>query len=665
MKIAEVYIDTNIGTDRSYEYLVPETVKVGDVVDLSFGYRKSKGIVTRIKDEADFKGKLKKITNIDKKKSLNVDQLRLSFFIKDKFKLPLYRTTTFFPAPTGSSAEEVFYRLNKDQNLRGKNQVLVRDRLKKGPATFEDLKKEIPNLTKSTLRRLNELEVVEEKRETKKQNVPFLDDLPEIPKNAFIKITDKEKLARLVFNEAQKLSGQILVVFPSKLKARDFSEYLKDLGLYPTLYLNDLPKREKEDLIDNVAAGNYRIVVGTHSSAFLPFKDLNEIIVAETGDLNYYSNEATKYNLVEVVEEISSLWDKKVIYTDYVDSVLSLYKKRNGSWQELDLFGLPNLKVEYVNNESGLISDNFLSRKLDTYLKGATSAEKVYIVLNRISLKDVPYCNRCGRSLKCPECNAFLQLDKEENEVFCSRCGYKAKKFEECPECGSERISYNDVGRPRLKEILKESFDQKNIKDASDEDVASADIIIGTVNQLKHLGLDDIKKILAVSIDSELSSQNFLNGERVLRNYSQVLETYPNAEMIVQSNAYNNSFYSGLAEFDDLFLTQDLKFREDSNLPPFSDLYLFTFKSDKPLLADKDSITLINRIRNRFDQADRLIIELPYQVKDRDGSILTKFTIKDPKRVGFSEFLSQMIDEGEIKALNSSLQLLVNPPSVL
>lgn len=124
-----------------------------------------------------------------------------------------------------------------------------------------------------------------------------------------------------------KENKQILLLIPEIILTNQISNRLKKVFWKDIIVLNStISPAKKTNYFIDIYSWNAKIIVWTRSAIFYPFSDLWLIIIDEEHDNSYKSDQAPRYNSLEIAEKITKLNKNKLILASWTPSINSMYR---------------------------------------------------------------------------------------------------------------------------------------------------------------------------------------------------------------------------------------------------------------------------------------------------------------------------------------------------
>ena len=375
----------------------------------------------------------------------------------------------------------------------------------------------------------------------------------------------------------------------ARVKAR-----IKDCAIFHSA----MSDGERYDEWRKIYRGEARVVVGARSAIFAPLRNLGLIIIDEEHEHTYKQDTNPRYNAKDVAKMRSKYNKCPLILGSATPSIDSFYKAKNKEYVLLQLphrannSVLPTINIVNMSDEISFGNRTILSNLLHNMITDRLDKnEQVMLLINKRGYSSFVMCRSCGEAIKCPNCDVTMTYHKTTDNLVCHYCGYKRDKPKECPSCSSKAIKEIGIGSEQVEEMIKKTFNTEVIRMDSDTTTAKgshaklikdfssgkANILVGTQMISKGLDFDNVTLVGILLADITLKMPDYRNSERT---YDLIMQVAGRAgrrnikgDVVVQS--FNTSHYSiDLTKYNnyELFYNQEIEYRRDANLPPFSNL---------------------------------------------------------------------------------------------
>ncbi|MEN0002257.1 MAG: primosomal protein N' [Pseudomonadota bacterium] len=280
--------------------------------------------------------------------------------------------------------------------------------------------------------------------------------------------------------------SQVLVLLPEIALTQSFMERFHDrFGAEPAAWHSDLPPKQRERTWRQVAEGRIRVVAGARSALFLPFQNLQLIIVDEEHDAAYKQEDRVYYNARDMAVVRAHIGRFPTLLVSATPSVETRHNAVSGKYKHLQLAtryaeaALPEVKTIDMRT-SPPARGGFLSPALlEAVQQTLERKEQALLFLNRRGYAPLTLCRVCGHRFECSNCSAWLVEHRFRRQLQCHHCGYHEPVPEACPACGTfDHLVAVGPGIERIAEETLAHFPDARI-------VLLASDIIGGVKRLR------------------------------------------------------------------------------------------------------------------------------------------------------------------------------------
>jgi primosomal protein N' (replication factor Y) len=371
------------------------------------------------------------------------------------------------------------------------------------------------------------------------------------------------------------------------------------------VYSSKLNKTEQQNIWKGVYSGRIRLVIGSRSSLFLPYRYLKTIIVDEEHDGSYKQDMDPKYQVRYIVQWMSFKLGIGVILGSATPSVESYKAAEDGKINYIELknrakaskdlsYEIIDMKDEKKRGNWHYLSDRLVELINDSLNKN----EQILLLHNRRGSSNFLQCEDCGKVEECINCS--ISLTPHGHELVCHYCDYKKAAPNECGFCGNVDIKHIGVGVKGLEVELKKYFPEsrvvrvdsdtnskKNAHIENYEAISSgeADIVVGTQAIATGLDIENVGLVAVINVDQHLNFPDFRANERSFQLLTQfagragrgkiegnVLFQVHQEDSIVLKSIVTESYRD--------YVTSEMEFRRMFGYPPYSRMTRLIF-SDK------------------------------------------------------------------------------------
>lgn len=380
--------------------------------------------------------------------------------------------------------------------------------------------------------------------------------------------------------EVLNKGGQAVLLMPEISLTPQMQKRLeKVFSTSVAIWHSKITKKKKETILQGLQEGNIKLVAGARSALFLPFENLQLIVVDEEHDESYKSDSKPRYHAKDLSIYIAKKYDIRLILGSATASISSFSKLP--FYRLKQTFYDTRKKIEFDDSslDISLKVLNKIKQTLD-------NQNQVIVFLPTRANYKYQICTSCGKSVECPYCSVSMSLHKNDLALKCHYCGYAQKIPETCPSCNNGVIHNLRVGTAQIEEQLNEMFPDKVVKRFDRDEIKTdsklktilndfnnnkIDILVGTQMLSKGHDYHNVKLAVVLGIDSILNMNSYKAREKALSLLIQIAGRSGrkgDGEVIVQTQ--NEEFFAEyLQEYDyGEFLQEELEFREGL-YPPF------------------------------------------------------------------------------------------------
>ena len=380
--------------------------------------------------------------------------------------------------------------------------------------------------------------------------------------------------------EVLNKGGQAVLLMPEISLTPQMQKRLeKVFSTSVAIWHSKITKKKKETILQGLQEGSIKLVAGARSALFLPFENLQLIVVDEEHDESYKSDSKPRYHAKDLSIYIAKKYDIRLILGSATASISSFSKLP--FYRLKQTFYDTRKKIEFDDSslDISLKVLNKIKQTLD-------NQNQVIVFLPTRANYKYQICTSCGKSVECPYCSVSMSLHKNDLALKCHYCGYAQKIPETCPSCNNGVIHNLRVGTAQIEEQLNEMFPDKVVKRFDRDEIKTdsklkailndfnnnkIDILVGTQMLSKGHDYHNVKLAVVLGIDSILNMNSYKAREKALSLLIQIAGRSGrkgDGEVIVQTQ--NEDFFAEyLQEYDyGEFLQEELEFREGL-YPPF------------------------------------------------------------------------------------------------
>jgi primosomal protein N' (replication factor Y) len=430
-----------------------------------------------------------------------------------------------------------------------------------------------------------------------------------------------------LINEVISSGGQVLYLVPEIGMSVQLLNRLRSVfGSKITVAHSRLNENERVDVWNQVNQG-IPIVAAVRSGIFLPFQNLQLIIVDEEHDASYKQQEPSpRYNARDMAILLGKDYNAKVLLGSATPSVESYF---HASKQKYGLVELPERyhgmelpEVAIIDRRKDKSSSGALYSHslIEEIRKTLENKKQVILFKNRRGYAPVLKCDVCSWVAECSQCDVSLTYHKGRNVLVCHLCGVVRPTVNVCPACGSPRLILEGSGTEKIEDELSLVFKDAHIarmdldttrgKQSTEKLIQSfedqkIDILVGTQMVTKGLDFDHVGLVGVVDADQSLHFPDFRAVERTFQTLVQVSgragRKFEQGKVLIQTYQPTHPVFQDVIYGDYLaFFNREIKERADFKYPPFVRQILITLRHKQFDLSREAAEMLALDLRSRF-----------------------------------------------------------------
>lgn len=375
---------------------------------------------------------------------------------------------------------------------------------------------------------------------------------------------------------------------------------------------------------------NAQVVIGSRSSIFLPFKNLQLIIVDEEHEASYKQvDPAPRFHARDAAIVLAKMFQAKVLLgsaTPSLESYYNSYQQKYGYVElnqrftnvQLPEIILVDLKEARRKKE---VNGIFSIKLIDAITEALYNGEQVLLFQNRRGYSPVLECLTCGNVPHCTSCDVSLTYYKRQNYLKCHYCGYTMAMPTKCHSCHSTDLTTKGLGTEQIEDALRSIFPNKQIA-RMDQDTTRGkfaferlidgfknreiDIMVGTQMLAKGLDFDNVSLVGIMNADSMLTFPDFRAYERAYQLMTQVAgragRKNKQGKVLIQTyNPYHNTIQQVTQNDYKAMFKEQMYERLNFKYPPFYRLIRLQMKHTDFNKVKEASTWLATNMRNNIN----------------------------------------------------------------
>jgi primosomal protein N' (replication factor Y) len=380
---------------------------------------------------------------------------------------------------------------------------------------------------------------------------------------------------------------------------------------------------EKYRLFHKTKTGEIKIILGTRSAIFVPFKKLGVIIIDEEHEYTYKQKQKPSYDAREIAKWKGKYHNAVVIFGSATPS-LETYRDAQEKKiclielsERVDKKELPEVKI--ISLKERLFKTSLLlPETVDSISKALARKEQIIVFLNRRGYSPVTMCRKCNTVYQCPKCSVSMVFHKSSDLVKCHYCGETKHLPLACSICKAIGVTVFGIGIQKVEDELKRLFKNAKIFRLDSDTASSAkkiyvdaytgvkneeyDILLGTQMIAKGFDFPRVSLVCVIDADTSLYLPGFKSAERTFQLITQVAGRSGRGDIkgsvIVQTSnpthyaikhAKNHDFVS--------FYNIEIKHRKKMFYPPYCDIAKIVVRNKNEQKADEDSEDLFTFLK--------------------------------------------------------------------
>ncbi len=415
----------------------------------------------------------------------------------------------------------------------------------------------------------------------------------------------------------------ILMVPEIALTPQTIDVFRKEFGDNIAVFHSALSVGERLDEWKRVQKGECKLVIGTRSAIFAPFKNLGLVVIDEEQEHTYKSETSPRYSAKDIAKFRISYNKCLCILSSATPALESYYMVTKGvySFHKLeDRYGgstIPDVELVDMNEENLFGNDSNISYALKKALNDNFLDKKQSIILlNRRGFNSYIKCKTCNNVLTCPSCSISLTYHNANNKFMCHYCGHSTNFTTKCPTCELDTLHLTGTGTQKMELNLEEIVEGARVL-RLDADTTSSkyamerkmdafargeyDIMVGTQMVAKGLNFENVTLVGVISADQSLLSDDYRSNERTFDLLTQVVGRAGRGKYkgkaIIQTSLPENMHLQLSAKQDYFaFYQMEIVYRMAMLYPPFVDILVMGFVGEDERQTAKASVYFLNAL---------------------------------------------------------------------
>lgn len=665
MKFAKIILNQRVGTENNLlTYAIPTnlSLKIGNLVKIPLRKKITTGLVWELtSQEPDFK--TSEILGLaDNERLVSEKNIELIKWISNYYFCPLPKVIKLFIPKRIFAAKPITLKKTKEKSEEKSN--------KKAPTKVlsEDQKKALTAIQNSS-------------------DKTFL--------LHGITGSGKTEIYAQLAQKKIKNGSQVLILVPEiSLTPQTINYFEEALEIKATVINSKISEGEKFRAWKEIYENKAKLVIGSRSAIFSPFKNLELIIVDEEHELTYKQDNAPRYSVHKIIEKMQDLDSElTVIFGSATPSIETSEKLKERTiflnnrigQASLPVIEIVDLREEFKKQNYSIFSES-LKEELNNIL---AQKQQAILFLNRRGSASSIVCRDCGYTASCPHCELPLTYHSstlKSPSLICHHCGKIENPPNICPNCKGANIRFLGIGTQKIEaELLKEFPGIKILR--ADKDTTSrknsfkkiydsfkkggADILIGTQMIAKGLHLPNVNLVGVILADIGLNIPDFRTAERNFQLMTQVAgrsgRLQQNGKVIIQTyNPSNTALICAQNHSYNQFAKYERTQRKILANPPFSQLAKITIENKSLQNCHKEILKLEEKLKTLteiFVNKEQIEINsYPAYIARLRGKYRHIILIKDKSNENLLHNLLEKLPKEDI--INPNIKIDIDPVNI-
>ncbi len=382
--------------------------------------------------------------------------------------------------------------------------------------------------------------------------------------------------------------GQTLFLVPEKQHIHQIYEYIpNDLKNKTLLWQGDMKLTEKRTGWVGVRNGEYTIIIGTRSTLFLPFFDLQTVYVEyEHHHEHKNSDQNPRFTVKDETKYLREHFGIQEIHAGYSQSIASYYMLYKGKYKNPvplepsgiktdSLFTVKDMNIERKSGNSSPISEH-----VQECMQNLN--QDILLLVKRKGSATGVQCKDCAFEEKCSDCSLFFVYHEKKGILQCHYCKRQKKISLVCPQCASAQWLFQGMGTEGLEKKVRDmSRGKKIIRIDGDIDINPAfveaymtdpkpKIFIGTEKAIEYVDWGKIGLVVLIDFDRQVNYPEYKATENMWHLLDEIVYKKSNTcEFVIQTSNPKHIILKSLAERDRFYRTE-LNNRRSFGYPPYT-----------------------------------------------------------------------------------------------
>ncbi len=430
--------------------------------------------------------------------------------------------------------------------------------------------------------------------------------------------------------EALKTGGQTLYLLPEIALTSQLIHRLRTyFGNQVAVYHSKYSIHERVEVWQNTLENNERakVIIGARSALFLPFSNLNLIVVDEEHEGSFKQfDPAPRYHARDAAIVLARLHKAPCLLGSATPSIESYKNARTGKYglatitRRYNDVLMPEMELVDIKEATRKkkMKGHFSERLLEEMMLQLEEGQQIILFQNRRGFAPIVECTSCGHANQCPNCDVSLTYHQHRHQLRCHYCGYHTAVLKTCGACGNATLDTKGFGTEQLQEELLKLFPNEKVgrmdldttrgKYAYEKIITAFEqneisILVGTQMVTKGLDFRNVGLVGIMNADSLLNFPDYRALERSYQLMVQVSgragRTQNRGKVLIQTyNPYHPLLHQVTTYNYHQMFAEQLYEREQFKYPPHIRIIKITLKDRDYNKLNEASDWLASSLRN-------------------------------------------------------------------
>ncbi len=450
-----------------------------------------------------------------------------------------------------------------------------------------------------------------------------------------------EEKTNVILEKLKHADSQILFLVPELKSVEKIKAILPNNILKKTTVItSELNEKELFTRWLEIWRGEKNIIIGTRAALFLPWFNLQHIILDDEGNSNYKSwDMAPRLHTRDAALFLSTSHGAELTLLSHTPTVETLFfaQKKVYAGGHIDVKPIrKEIQIVDMRAQRRLKNFSLMSHDLlEAFQKIKTG--DIFLFINRRGTLSYVGCQDCGNVLKCPNCHFSLTYHQDTGRLSCHFCQYSEHMSLECKKCQGTNINMFGAGTQLAEELIKkivpkndtrpiiridsDETDLKKLDTEADPGTRSAGaaqygagkIIIGTQLAWTRLDWSKIKLLAFLDADSSLFIPEYKISENLWQQLRDAQFNLPaDSQLVVQTSHPEHLVFTSL--FDpQAFYAQQFEERQVLGYPPFKFLVKITNGNSKEQILKAETAKVMAQLAHLTKNSADITIMGPWE----------------------------------------------------